>query len=120
MELVLNDRQSRHGDTTLYSLAEVARASWQCPESDSEEEDDVEDGADEDDDISESYNPPYAGLHSGLPQTLTAFSFRGPANAIMLRDMNRWIEKARDPTWLRSTLPLSPLIQTRSSQQNHR
>ncbi|KAJ2934650.1 hypothetical protein H1R20_g2437, partial [Candolleomyces eurysporus] len=40
------------------------------------------------------------GLAKLLPNTLTALSFLGPANAAVLKDMDNWIESASSPSWL--------------------
>ncbi|RXW18789.1 hypothetical protein EST38_g7075 [Candolleomyces aberdarensis] len=40
------------------------------------------------------------GLAKLLPNTLTAFSFLGPANFAVLKDMDNWIESASSPSWL--------------------
>ena len=46
------------------------------------------------------YVPPYAGLCDSIPNTLTSLSFRGPPSSYMFDDLDIWIEKANNPTWL--------------------
>lgn len=49
-----------------------------------------------------TYHAPYAVLYDALPDTLRTFSFRGPANAKMLGELDKWVERARDRAWLPS------------------
>lgn len=111
LELVLNDHESGSGEKATYSLQEAASAFWQsAPDSDESQSDSENDDKSINVDEAEpprTYSAPYAGLHSTLPRTLTALSFQGPANGIMLREINQWIEKARDKTWLPSLRRLS-------------
>ncbi|KAJ2921153.1 hypothetical protein H1R20_g15938, partial [Candolleomyces eurysporus] len=61
------------------------------------EDDGVAEDGDDDDDLEE---PTYTGLPDVLPNTLQYFSLSGPANSIMLKELDEWIVRARDRSWL--------------------
>ncbi|RXW18778.1 hypothetical protein EST38_g7068 [Candolleomyces aberdarensis] len=43
---------------------------------------------------------PYLGLSDVLPASLTSVSLRGPANKVMLKDLDNWIRNAERAAWL--------------------
>ncbi|RXW13952.1 hypothetical protein EST38_g11907 [Candolleomyces aberdarensis] len=68
---------------------------------DDDDDDDDDDNYDDDDDAYDDEEvPTYIGLPDVLPNTLQHFSLRGPANSIMLKELDEWIVRARDPSWL--------------------
>ncbi|RXW18526.1 hypothetical protein EST38_g7318 [Candolleomyces aberdarensis] len=60
----------------------------------------AEDGDDDDDDDGDPDEPPYTGLPDVLPNTLQYLLLSGPANSIMLKELDEWIVRARDWSWL--------------------
>jgi hypothetical protein len=58
------------------------------------------DERDEDGDDGDLEVPIYTGLTKVLPNTLQSFSLSGPANSIMLKELDEWILRARDQSWL--------------------
>ncbi|KAJ2920443.1 hypothetical protein H1R20_g16651, partial [Candolleomyces eurysporus] len=40
------------------------------------------------------------GLSTVLPSSLVTLSYKGPANSLMLQDLDQWVEDAASPSWL--------------------
>jgi hypothetical protein len=64
------------------------------------DEDEVEDEDEDDLSSDDEELPTYAGLLDVLPSTLQHFSLRGPANPVMLKELDDWIGRAHDQSWL--------------------
>jgi hypothetical protein len=65
------------------------------PLENSEGDDSLEDDANDD-----PQELVYTGLPDILPNTLQSFSLNGPANTVMLKELDEWIVRARDQSWL--------------------
>ncbi|KAJ2915572.1 hypothetical protein MD484_g4824, partial [Candolleomyces efflorescens] len=93
VELALNDQETWMPDSEI--------------DDDDDEEDDDDDDRPADNEHPEdcaqatcSAPPPYLGLSDVLPSSLTSVSFRGPANELMLKDLDSWIRNAKRADWL--------------------